>query len=153
MEFEVTSPAFSEGDAIPSRYTCDGANVSPALRWNDPPNGTESYVLLVEDPDAPGGTFIHWVLFNIPSQARELPEGVTNRGILGRNDSGDTGYGGPCPPRNHGAHRYVFTLYALDRSTLALDEGVAWTEVEAAMDGHVLAETQLIGYYQRMREG
>ena len=114
MPFELTSPAFVHGDPIPVKFSCDGEDISPELVWGDPPEGTQSFVLIFDDPDAPGGTWIHWVLYNIPAEARGLAEGITADPILadgsmnGKNSWGTLGYGGPCPPS--GTHRYFFKL-------------------------------------------
>ena len=146
--FTLTSPAFAAGTAIPARFTCDGADVSPALAWTGAPSGTQSLVLFVRDPDA--HDFTHWVAYDIPGGASgSLPEAIA-RSVpspkQGRNDFGKDGYGGPCPPS--GTHHYVFKLAALD-ATLGLGDGKKAADVEAAMDGHVLATTELIGTYQR----
>ena len=149
--FILESPAFAEGATIPKRYTCEGANVSPELRWRDAPAQTRSFALIVDDPDAPGRTFTHWVLFDIPADRTSLPEGLQpgDVGVAGRNDFGKTGYGGPCPPPGHGPHRYFFTLYALDTETLNLKRGASRAEVEKAMSGHVVGKAQLMGHYER----
>lgn len=153
MELKLSSPAFQEGQAIPMKYTADGRNVPPPLRWTDPPAGTRSFVLICEDPDAPRGTFTHWVLFNVPAEVRELTEeasqeaGLPPGAIQGRNDFGKLGYGGPSPPRGK-PHRYFFKLYALDRQ-LDLRSGATKDQVQAAMKGHILAEGQLMGTYAR----
>lgn len=151
-KFEIKSAAFQNNASIPSRHTCDGANLSPALSWTDPPEGTESYALIMDDPDAPVGTFVHWVLYNLPASARQLPEGVPRNddvqgGPQGLNDFSQTGYGGPCPPRGK-PHRYFFKLYALD-TKLDLPAGARKKDVEQAMKGHVLAESQWMGRYKR----
>ena len=139
MPFAVSSPAFSNGAEIPRRHTCDGENRSPVLVWRDTPTGTRSFVLIVDDPDAPSGTFTHWVLFDIPAGLTELSEAATSVGRSGRNDFGKDGYGGPCPPKGHGPHRYFFKLSALDVETLELLDGTSRSRVEAAMKGHTLA--------------
>ena len=150
MTFTLTSPAFDQGAAIPARHTCDGENTSPPLRWDGPP-AAQSFVLIADDPDAPRGTFTHWVLYDIPGAQRELPEGLANVGALGTpgmNDFSKIGYGGPCPPRG-GPHRYIFTLSALDIATLNLPAEAARQEIEAAIRGHVLGQAQLMGRYER----
>ena len=153
MVLEVSSPAFQEGDRIPAKYTCEGQDVSPLLAWSEPPVGTQSFALIVDDPDAPGGVFTHWVLFNIPSDSRELPEAVPTRAQLpsgalqGENDFGKIGYGGPCPPPGR-PHRYQFALYALDQ-LLDLKAGVSKKQLLDAMRGHILAQGQLTGTYER----
>ncbi|MGO9776945.1 MAG: YbhB/YbcL family Raf kinase inhibitor-like protein [Terracidiphilus sp.] len=149
----LTSTSFSEGSWIPAKFTCNGAGVSPQLAWSAPPAGTVSFALIVTDPDAPGRTFVHWVLYGLPATTQALPEGVPAQGQLadgscqGRNDFGDLGYGGSCPPRG-APHHYVFTLYALD-AKLNLPVGATRAQVEAAMHGHILARGQLIGLFQR----
>ena len=153
MELSVSSLAFQQGDKIPTKYTCQGQDVSPPLAWSKLPAGTRSLVLIVDDPDAPGGVFTHWVLFNIPSDSRELPEAVPTQAELpsgalqGKNDFGRVGYGGPCPPPGR-PHRYQFTIYALDQP-LDLKAGVSKKQVLATMQGHILAQGQLTGTYQR----
>ena len=149
----VESGAFRHGDNIPQRYTCDGEDVSPPLSWSEPPSGTAGLALVVDDPDAPVGTWVHWVLFNIPAEARSLEEGVpavevvAGVGVQGRNSWGNLGYGGPCPPAGN-PHRYLFKLYALD-TTLELGPGASTGDVEKAMADHILAEGQLTGQYGR----
>ncbi len=145
--FELTSPAFADGGAIPQRYTCHGEDISPPLIWGSPPEGTASLVLLMEDPDAQqvaGFTWVHWLLYDVPPDLRKLEEGGT-AGLEGTNSWGKPGYGGPCPPAGQ-VHRYVFTLYALD-ATLDLPPGSEAEAVKAAMEGHVIAVTQLTGSY------
>lgn len=148
----LSSPSITNGQVNRS-VTCDGSNTSPALSWSEPPSATRSFALLVTDPDAPGQTFTHWVLFNIPGSARSLSSGISGQLQLpdgsrqGHNDFNATGYGGPCPP-GHSPHRYIFNLYALD-NTLDLPSGVTRSQVEDAMKGHVLARGQLIGRYSR----
>jgi Raf kinase inhibitor-like YbhB/YbcL family protein len=151
--FELQSSAFSPGGEIPAKYTCDGADVSPTLRWTDPPAGTKGFALITDDPDAPGGTWVHWVLYDIPSTARELPEAVPARetiagiGRPGANDFKRVGYGGPCPPGGP-AHRYIFRLYALDVQSI-LPSGQGKADLLKAMEGHVLGQAELMGRYQR----
>jgi Raf kinase inhibitor-like YbhB/YbcL family protein len=152
MAINLTSPAFDEGGSIASRYTCDGPGVSPPLSWDSVPSGTQSWTLIVDDPDAPGGTFVHWVIYDLPSDTRRLPEDVPNRQTLssgaqqGVNGAGGVGYTGPCPPS--GTHRYFFKVYALD-TRLDLDAGATRERLSGAMEGHVLAEGQLMGTYRR----
>lgn len=152
--FHLSSDAFLSGDMIPIRHTCEGRDLSPPLTWGDPPEGTQSFALVCEDPDAPRGIWAHWVLFNLPAQVRGLPQGVEPDPELadgsrqGRNDFGRLGYGGPCPPPGHGPHRYYFRLYALDR-LLALPPGATRADLLAAMDGHVLATAELMGRFER----
>jgi Raf kinase inhibitor-like YbhB/YbcL family protein len=153
MELQVESSAFEDGATIPVRYTCDGEDISPPLSWSEPPAGTESLVLIGDDPDAPAGTWVHWVLFNLPATARSLPEGlpagevVEGGGVQGNNGWMRLGYGGPCPPRGS-THRYPFKLYALD-TTLELDAGASKKDVEEAMAGHILAQGQIMARYER----
>ena len=153
MTLQLTTPAFKPGADIPAQCTCDGSDTSPALSWNTPPERTQSFALVVEDPDAPGRTWVHWVLYDLPATERELPEGVPPEGRLpsgarqGRNDFGTIGYGGPCPPPGSG-HRYYFKLYALDR-TLELRAGATRAQLDRSMRGHILAHAELLGRYCR----
>jgi Raf kinase inhibitor-like YbhB/YbcL family protein len=153
MAFAIKSGAFDHESAIPSKHSCDGADVSPAISWSEPPGGTRSFALIMDDPDAPAGTWVHWVIYNIPAQARNLAENVPKQPELkdgsrqGRNDFRKPGYGGPCPPRG-GPHRYYFKLYALD-TMLNLSSGATKAEVEGAMKGHILAQAELMGRYKR----
>jgi Raf kinase inhibitor-like YbhB/YbcL family protein len=148
----LTSSAIPPGKGIPRQYTCDGNDISPPLQWDEPPPGTQSFALIADDPDAPSGTFVHWVLFNLPPQARALPEGIRPEPRLadgarhGKNSWGNKGYGGPCPPG--GTHRYFFKLYALD-TMLDLPAGASKEQLLRAMQGHILAETELMGQYGR----
>ncbi len=152
MDIQFTSSAFSAGQAIPGKYTCDGEDVSPALAWGEPPQGTQSFALIMDDPDAPAGTWTHWVLFNVPASARSLAEAVPTQGELadgsrqGNNSSRGVGYEGPCPPG--GTHRYFFRLYALD-TVLGLKAGISAAQLREAMEGHILAEGELMGTYSR----
>jgi Raf kinase inhibitor-like YbhB/YbcL family protein len=151
---KLESSAFSANGLIPPKYTCDGQDISPPLSWDEPPAETQSLALIVDDPDAPGRIFVHWVLYDIPPQVRQLTEKIApqktlpNGGIQGKNDFGKFGYGGPCPPS--GTHRYFFKLYALDRP-LELASAATKDQLEAAMDGHILAAAELIGRYARQR--
>jgi len=153
MSIQLTSSAFAEGKPIPAKYTCDGGDVSPPLKWSAVPDGTKSLALISDDPDAPVGTWVHWVVYNIPPDTTELAEGVpksevlTNGATQGMTDFKRIGYGGPCPPRG-GPHRYFFKLYALD-TALNLKPGAAKQELLRAMEGHILAEGRLMGTYQR----
>jgi Raf kinase inhibitor-like YbhB/YbcL family protein len=153
MALELTSIDFQEGAPIPAQHTANGQNMSPPLKWWRQPAGTRSLALICEDPDAPRGTFTHWVVFNLPAESRELPEGIPPEATLpnglaqGTNDFGQPGYGGPKPPPGK-PHRYIFKLYALDRS-LEVRSGATKAQVLAAMKGHVLAEAQLVGTYAR----
>ena len=143
----LTSPAFGEGERIPTRYTCDGEDAPPPLTWTDVPAGVATYALVMDDPDAPGRTWVHWIRYNIPGDVRELPDGEsTATGVGGENSWGDTGYGGPCPP--DGEHRYFFKLYALDVE-LDLAEGADKDTLLDAVEGHVVAQGQLMGTYER----
>ncbi len=148
-DFSLTSKGFSQGDMIPSKYTCDGEDVSPQLSWGKVPEGAKTLALIVDDPDAPRGIFTHWVLFNIPPGAAGLPEGVPKMerlaggGIQGKNDFGEKGYNGPCPPKRH---TYRFILYALD-AELNLKPGASRQEVLKSMEGHIVAKAELDGKY------
>jgi Raf kinase inhibitor-like YbhB/YbcL family protein len=152
MQLAITSAAFSEGGMIPRQYSCDGPDISPDISWQGVPEGSRSLALICDDPDAPVGTWVHWVLFNIPAGekglAAEIPPDATlsNGALHGTNDFRRLGYGGPCPPR--GTHRYFFKLYALD-TLLPLDAGATKAQVEAAMAGHILAQAHLMGKYKR----
>lgn len=149
--FDLTSAAFEDGSGIPVRYTCDGENISPPLAWGEAPPGTQSLVLIMDDPDARG--WVHWVIYNIPGTTRRLAEGVGRTrslplgGLPGRTSAG-VGYHGPCPPPHDGPHRYVFRLYAL-RESLDLPAEAEKAEVEASMRGRVLATAKLTGTYAR----
>jgi Raf kinase inhibitor-like YbhB/YbcL family protein len=152
MAIEIRSEAFEDGDPIPARYTCDGLDISPPLSWGSVPDDTQSLDLIADDPDAPRGTFVHWVIYNLPPDTRGVPEDMPNQQTLpsgaaqGVNGAGSIGYMGPCPPS--GTHRYFFKLYALD-TELGLGGGATKEEVLDAMEGHVLAEGQLMGIYGR----
>jgi Raf kinase inhibitor-like YbhB/YbcL family protein len=150
---QLTSSAFSEGAAIPAKHTCDSKNVSPPLKWSGVPPGTKSLALIVDDPDAPMGTWVHWVLYDLAPTTSELPEDMPKSQFVaggarqGLNDFRHLGYGGPCPPPGK-PHRYFFKLYALD-TVLDLKPGATKKQVETAMEKHILAEGQLMGTYQR----
>ena len=152
MAFELQSPAFTNDGEIPRQYTCDGTDVSPPLAWQNPPSGTRSFTLIADDPDAPVGTWVHWVIYNLPADTigmvENLPstEDVKGGGLQGKNDFEKIGYGGPCPPS--GTHRYFFRIYALDNE-LPLKAGAPKAEVEKAMAGHVVAQAQLMGTYRK----
>ncbi len=152
--FTLTSPVFKHNGKIPAKYTCDGENISPALAWSNTPKGTKSFVLIVDDPDAPGKTWVHWLLFNIQASTTMLPEKIEKGSFIsGENDfyhmkGGVFQYGGPCPPS--GTHHYHFTIYALD-TKLDLTKDHDKAAVVQAMDGHILAQTTLIGTYQRKK--
>ncbi|MDD5019300.1 MAG: YbhB/YbcL family Raf kinase inhibitor-like protein [Candidatus Omnitrophica bacterium] len=153
MAFELTSPAFSDTSKIPAEFTCEGKDASPRLQWRDVPADTKSFALISDDPDAPAKTWVHWVIYNIPGESRELPQGFPHDEALpdgvrqGVNDGGEIGYGGPCPPPGK-PHRYYFKLYALD-STLEIEGTATKDKLLAATKGHVLGEAVLMGTYQR----
>jgi Raf kinase inhibitor-like YbhB/YbcL family protein len=152
MDIKVSSEAFEEGGMIPAKYTCDEDDISTPLAWDSIPEGTKTLALICDDPDAPMGTWVHWVLFNLPVDISVLPENVPPERELesgakqGTNDFGRIGYGGPCPPG--GTHRYYFKLYALD-AELDLEAGAKKTQLLEAMEGHILAEGHLMGRYSR----
>jgi Raf kinase inhibitor-like YbhB/YbcL family protein len=149
---EITSSSFNNEDIIPAKYTCDGQNISPPLSWSGAPKETKSFALICDDPDAPAGTWVHWVIFDIPASINSLPEKVVKQeeiaglGKNGKNSSRRYGYDGPCPPS--GTHRYYFKLYALD-TMLNLNAGLSKEDLLKAMKGHVLAEAQVMGRYKR----
>ena len=151
--FELRSEAFETGEEIPRKYGCEGRGVSPPLRWQGVPDEAASLALVVDDPDAPRGTFTHWLLYDMPTDLDSLPEGVpgghrpASYGVQGKNDGGSVGYKAPCPPAGP-AHHYRFRLYALDRE-LGLSPGAGEEEVLAAIEGHVVAEAKLVGQYAR----
>ena len=145
--FEFKSSSFQADGAIPKRHSCEDVNVSPGLLWKNQPKGTHSFALIMDDPDAPAGTFVHWVVFNIPSTVLGLPEGTVT-GMQGGNSFNTNKYGGPCPPKGHGQHHYHFTIYALD-SMLKLRPGASKEQLLIAMQGHILAQAELIGTYER----
>lgn len=148
---KLMSSAFPEGGLIPRMHTCDSADLSPALEWRDAPAGTLSFVLIVDDPDAPVGTWNHWLLYDIPAETHSLSQGwrTASRALTGKNDFGKIAYGGPCPPKGHGPHRYFFKLHALDVHTLGLPAGVKRADLDKAIHGHTLAEAQYMGRYER----
>ena len=154
MAFKLISPEFAEGQPIPRKFTCDGLDISPPLSWQDVPTGTKSLTLILNDPDAPAGDWVHWVLYNLPASTRHLAEAMTTEKALpdgtlqGRNSWHQVRYGGPCPPS--GTHRYFFRLYALD-CELKMEGGAERQDVLSAMQGHILAEAQLMGIYSRNR--
>ena len=153
MAFKLTSNSFSQGRTIPQKHTCDGADISPALQWTDAHQGTQSFSLIMDDPDAPGGTWVHWLLYNLPASVHELPEALPKKKELssgaqqGLNDFRKNGYGGPCPPPGP-AHRYSFRLYALDCMS-KLEPGATKSELEKAVQGHILGQTELMCRYGR----
>lgn len=152
----IWSEAFKNGESIPVEYTCDGKNISPGLSWRGIPAETKSIVLIMDDPDAPMGTFVHWVLFNLPVDVNKLPSGIrtrepfftreTHHGVTG---FGRVGYGGPCPPT--GVHRYYFRIYALD-TLLSLKPGETRKHLDDAMNEHILAKGELFGLYKRLQK-
>ena len=151
--FMLKSSAFSDGAALPTEFTCDGADQSPPLEWSEPPGETKSFALIVDDPDAPSGTFSHWAAFNIPAGARDLAAGAGNQseGMMSqaRNDFGKSGYGGACPPNGHGPHRYRFKLLALDVDRLDIPSDARVKDVEAEAEQHLIARAELTGTYER----
>jgi len=154
MDIEIVSTAFREGEALPTQYTCDGANISPPLRWGGIPKNSQSLALVCEDPDAPSGVFVHWVIFNLPPIVADLPEAmptteelVESGAIQGRNDFNNIGYDGPCPPPGK-PHRYFFKLYALG-TDLTLPAGASKSDLDRAMEGHILGRAEWMGRYQR----
>ena len=147
MEVQLASNAFTDGGTIPDKHTCDGEDISPHLVWSGIPEGTQSVVLIMDDPDAPVGTWVHWVLYDLPSDIKEITEGEQGVGVAGINSWNKPEYGGPCPPPGK-PHRYFFKLYALD-TELYLQPGAAKEDIEEAMLGHVLAQGQLMGLYSR----
>ena len=152
MSIQLTSDAFAPEGPIPAQYTCTGSDISPSLTWSEPPTGTQSFALIMDDPDAPAGMWVHWVLFNIPPSSRGLPEAIPSEGTLsdgsmnGKNSGGNSGYNGPCPPS--GTHRYFFKLYALDEM-LGLSPGADKGELLKAMEGHILAQGELMGTFSK----
>ena len=152
MDIIITSSAFEEGGLIPPKYTCDGVDISPPLQWDAVPEGTKSIALISDDPDAPMGTWVHWVLFNLPPETKELPENIhpdenlPSGAVQGITDFRRIGYGGPCPPS--GTHRYFFKIYALD-TVLDLPPRAGKSDLVNAMERHILAKGQLIGKYKR----
>ena len=144
----LTSDAFQDGQVIPTQYTCDGMDQTPVLTWGDPPSGTKSFALVIDDPDAPSGTFRHWGVFDIPASARSIG-GAQRVGTEVSNDFGKPGYGGPCPPKGHGPHHYHFKLFALDTDKLEIPSGAKVKDVEDAAAKHAIARGELIGTYER----
>lgn len=147
-KISLTSEAFQDGGPIPAQYTCDGVSQSPTLLWSDPPAGTKSFALVIDDPDAPSGTFRHWGVYDIPPSARSIG-GNQRVGTEVYNDKGITGYSGPCPPRGHGLHHYHFKLFALDTDGLGLAPSAKVADVENAARPHAIGEGELIGTYER----
>jgi Raf kinase inhibitor-like YbhB/YbcL family protein len=152
-KISISAEGFKDGTTIPDIYTCKGKDISPSISWNGIPAGTKSIALIMDDPDAPGGTFVHWILYNVPAQTQKLLEGMTHDKTLadgsmqGMTDFGRTGYGGPCPPPGK-PHRYFFKIYALD-SMINLPPGASKKQLENAMAGHILAKGEIVGIYKR----
>ena len=151
MAFQLTIAGFAEGASIPQRHTCDGQDLSPAVSWSGAPGDTGSYALIMDDPDAPAGTWNHWLLCDLAASTQSLAEGFRpgQSGVSGTNDFGRPGYGGPCPPRGHGPHRYYFKLFALNVASLGLKAGAKRGELDRALKGRVVAEAQYMGRYER----
>ena len=158
MAFKLIIPAFPDGGIIPALHSGEGANLSPGLEWLGQPANTKSFTLIVEDPDAPNGTWNHWLLYDIPCSLHTIAQGHKagsggivsgGIGVNGTNDFGQEGYGGPCPPKGHGPHRYFFKLYALDVPSLGLVRGARRADIDRALEGHVLAEARYMGRYER----
>ena len=159
MNFKLTSPEFQPGDRIPTQYTCEGEDLSPRLQWSGVPEGTKSFTLSCLDPDAPPGIWVHWILYDLPANTKELGKGVPKTKTLdngalqgacwGVNSFSRVGYFGPCPPPGHGNHRYYFRLYALDVESLSLHPKATWTEVEKTIVNHTISTAELMGKYSR----
>ena len=146
--FRIFSSAFAEGAAIPSLHSCDGADMSPSLEWDNPPGTTRTFALLMEDSDAPRGTWTHWILWDIPSAVRVLPQGSARIGVAGTNDFGRSGYGGPCPPPGK-PHRYYFRMFALSVDRLGMAAGARRADFDRAIEGQVLAQAECMGRFSR----
>ena len=151
MSLALTVKGFADGASIPKANTCEGGDSAPALEWSNEPAGTQGFALILDDPDAPGGTWNHWLLWDIPAHVHSLPAGFApgTLGASGKNDFGKPGYGGPCPPKGHGPHRYHFTLYAVDRAALGLPPGAGRADLDRALKGRILAQAQYTGHYAR----
>lgn len=147
-KLSLTSDAFKDGQPIPTQYTCDGVDQTPVLHWGEPPPGTKSFALVIDDPDAPSGTFRHWGVHDIPASARSLG-GAQRIGTEVTNDFGKPGYGGPCPPKGHGWHHYHFKLFALDVDRLDVPANAKVVDVEDAARQHAIAQGELVGTYER----
>ena len=147
-DFTLASASFGDGRPLPAQFTCDGTDQSPPLAWSEPPRGTKSFALVVDDPDAPGGTFRHWGAYDIPASARAISAGEPI-GVQTINDFGKPGYGGPCPPKGNGPHHYHFKLFALDADKLGLPANARAADVERAAKRHALGQGELIGAYER----
>ncbi len=153
IQFSLSSPSFRNNQPIPAKHSCEGQDASPALKWEGASPATKGFALICDDPDAPGGSWVHWVIYGIPAGTTELPENVAKTDAVGGmkqgvSDFGPVGYGGPCPPRGHGVHHYYFRLYALD-TELKLAPRVTRKQLESTMKGHIVAQTELVGTYQR----
>lgn len=149
MSFKLTIDDFAQGNEIPSEFTCDGDDIPPVLRWSGEPSETKSFALIMDDPDAPGGTFNHWLIWDIPAHVHSLDHSNTSLGKSGINDFRKRGYGGPCPPRGGGPHRYFFRLFAIDTPRLGLSPGAKRSALDRALRQHALAETEYMGRYER----
>lgn len=147
VTFNLSSPAFQDSGSIPQKFTCQGDDVSPELNWSEVPANTKSFALIMDDPDAPGSTFTHWVLFDIPADQKQLAGNASPIGASGNNGLNQIGYLGPCPPS--GIHRYYFRLYALDVPSLNLKSGAGRSEVESAMQGHIIGTAEMMGRYEQ----
>ena len=147
-KLSLSSDAFQDGQPIPTQYTCDGADQTPTLRWGEPPAGTKSFALVVDDPDAPSGTFRHWGVYDIPASARSIG-GAQKLGAEVTNDFGKPGYGGACPPKGHGPHHYHFKLFALDADRLGISDNAKVEDVEAAAKQKAIGQGELVGTYER----
>ncbi len=147
-KLKLTSDAFQNGQPIPLQYTCDGEDQTPALSWGEPPQGTKSFALVIDDPDAPSGTFRHWGVFDIPASARSIG-GNQRVGTEVANDFGKPGYGGPCPPKGHGPHHYHFKLFALEVDRLGLSPDAKIVDIENAARQHAIGQAELVGTYER----
>lgn len=149
--FKLTINAFAEGGTIPKTFTCEGQNISPALSWSGEPADTRSFALIMDDPDAPGGTWNHWLLWDVPQGTHSLAQAYrASRPVhSGKNDFGDAGYGGPCPPKGNGPHRYFFRLYALDTSALGVRDGARRKELERTLQRHQLGVAEYVGRFER----
>jgi len=151
MPLKLFIPAFPEGGTIPRLHTGEGADVSPAVEWSGAPDETQSYALIVDDPDAPAGTWTHWLVWDIPASTHSLPQGWKPgpAGVEGTNDFGRLGYGGPMPPKGHGPHRYFFKVFAVDVASLGLPAGARRDRLDHKLQGHVLAAAQYMGRFER----
>jgi Raf kinase inhibitor-like YbhB/YbcL family protein len=151
MAFKLSVTGFVEGATIPNLQTCDGADLAPSLEWSGEPRDTRSFAVIMDDPDAPAGTWNHWLLWDVPPSVHALAQGFKpgQLGQSGTNDFGKKGYNGPCPPRGHGPHRYFFKLHALDVASLGLRAGAKRADLDRALEGHVLAHAECMGRYER----